>query len=122
MTGREWIYESSRSKGAGGGGYTGGIQLTNDMSGADPASGFRGGKGGTSFSHADLTSVTLSFSAADANGYASTRDPPNTGDSDYIANQYCWMTDSLVGQGNSNPAFSDYTRAGDGLAVITITP
>lgn len=122
MTGREWIYESSRSKGAGGGGYTGGIQLTNDMSGADPASGFRGGKGGTSFGHADLTSVTLSFSAADANGYASTRDPPNTGDSDYIANQYCWMTDSLVGQGNSNPAFSDYTRAGDGLAVITITP
>lgn len=119
MTGIDWNYTSSVPRAAGGGGYVGGINLTTTVSGE------RGGRGGTGFvdtAFPGYVSHTISFSSADANGYATTRVPPNTGDADWTANRHCWRTRARVGYGALGSEIGDTESAGNGLIVITLTP
>lgn len=119
MSGIDWNYTSSTSRGAGGGGYDGGINLTTTVSSA------RGGRGGSGFvdtAFPGYVSHTISFSAADGNGYATTNAPPNTGDTDYNNNRHCWRTRLTVGRGATSATIGGDESAGNGLVVITLTP
>jgi hypothetical protein len=119
MTGIDWNYTSSVSRAAGGGGHTGGTNLTFTVAGD------RGGRGGTGYvdtAFPGYVSHTISFTATDSNGYANSRVPPNTGDSDYNANRHCWRTHARVGYGASSLDIGSTESAGNGLIVITLTP
>jgi hypothetical protein len=120
MTGTPWTY-TTRHECAGGGGYEGGGKLITTMNSNI------GGRGGTSYGATGLdgyvaSSYTASFTSSDANGYATSHNPPQTSDADYIANQYCLITRALVGQGaKATPLGDTYESAGNGLIVIDIT-
>lgn len=111
FTGLPWTFDGTNSKGGGGGGRVGGGWL--------PAVANRaGGRGGTNFIHASaLSSVNGPPSASNANGNATTAIPPNTGDADWIANQYCLGNSAAVGFGKTSTTIAQ--TGGNGLIVIT---
>ena len=122
MTGVQFEFTSSVQRAAGGGGYVGGMHLTNKADGTNPASGSRGGKGGTSFVHADGYNTSLQFTTANTHGDTTSKSPPNTADVDYTANSQCWMTRCLVGEGIETGAVANGETAGHGMIVIEIVP
>jgi len=98
---------------AGGGGYEGGGHLATRVSGS------LGGRGGTNFAAAGVTSTTLSFASADGNGYATTDVPPNTGDADYAALAENYAQPHLPGHGRIRGVNNtSRLKAGGGLAVL----
>lgn len=113
FTGLPWVFDGTNKRAGGGGGRVGGGYLT-------ASGGNSGGKGGTNFIRTGATSTTNTFGGSPtASGQATTEIAPNTGDSDWIANQYCLGNAAPVGYGKTSDASLE--TGGNGLIVVTFS-
>lgn len=110
MSGLPWVRDGSNNRAGGGGGYVGGGYLT-------ASGGNSGGRGGTNYIKAGVTSTTNSSSSQSGNGNATTAVPPNSSDSDLVANQYNLGNPIRTARGKDTTNASH--QGGNGLIVVT---